>query len=547
MNEFDSPLAAFLFWENKTPNQIFLKQPNKGILKTYTYKQAGEEIRKIAHKLIDFNFEKKSHIALLSKNCAQWLISDLAISMANHVSIPIYPSLNDESINQILVHSESKAIIVGKLDNYESQKQGIPKIPIIGMKEYGINEKISWEDIVSKELKEIELPKLDSSELHTIIYTSGTTGTPKGVMHTIGNFMNSINTLTPVLNLCKHPRFFSYLPLAHVAERLIWTYALSLGGSLRFPDSLATFATDLEETQPQAFFAVPRIWTKFQEKILEKIPQKKLSFLLSIPILNKIIKSKLQKKLGLKECQIAISAAAPLAKDVIDWYSTIGIEVLQVYGMTEDCCISHFNIKKANKVGTVGKALPGVKVKFSTDSEILIKNESLFKGYYKSPETTAEVLREDGYFHTGDSGEYDHDGFLTITGRVKDLFKTDKGKYISPSHMELEFSDNLDIDQICIVGTGIPQPIALVVISEKAKLKSKEELSQSLLNTVSQVNPLFEKHEKIEKVVVMSEDWTVDNGLLTPTLKVKRNRIEKIHQGFYKSWFLSEDKVVFEP
>ena len=547
MNVFKSPLEAFLYWEKEVPNHLFLKQSNDGFLKTYTYKEAGEEIRKIATKLLSYKFEKKSHIALLSKNCPQWLISDLAISMANHVSIPIYPSLNDESINQILLHSESKAIIAGKLDNYQAQKSGIPKIPIIGIKEYGINEEECWEDIVGEELKEIEIPKLDSNDLHTIIYTSGTTGTPKGVMHTIGNFMSSINTLVPVLDVPKHPRFFSYLPLAHVAERLIWTFALTQGSSIRFPDTLATFAIELEETQPHVLFAVPRIWTKFQEKILENIPQKKLSTLLKIPILNKIIKSKLQKKLGLKYCGISISGAAPLAKDVIDWYSTIGIEILQVYGMTEDCCISHFNLKGANKVGTVGKALPGVKIKFSADGEILIKNECLFKGYYKSPDTTAEVLREDGYFHTGDSGEYDHEGFLTITGRVKDQFKTDKGKYISPSHMELEFSDNLDIDQICVVGTGIPQPIALVVISEKAKLKPREELSKSLLDTVTQINPHFEKHERLEKVIVMSEDWTVDNGLLTPTLKVKRNRIEKIHQGFYKSWFLNPDKVVFEP
>jgi long-chain acyl-CoA synthetase len=194
---------------------------------------------------------------------------------------------------------------------------------------------------------------------------------------------------------------------------------------------------------------------------------KKLSILLNISILNKIFKSKLPKKLGLKECSIAISGAAPLAKDFIDWYATIGIEILQVYGMTEDCCISHFNIKGCNKVGTVGKVLPGVEIKFSADGEIPIKNESLFKGYYKNLETTTEVLREDGYFHTGDLGEYDHEGYLTITGRVKDQFKTDKSKYISTSHIELKFSNNADVDQICIVGNGIPQPIALIVISEK--------------------------------------------------------------------------------
>ena len=547
MIHFNSPLEAFLHWEKETPNRIFLKQPINGKTKTYTFAEAGEEARKIASRIASYNLPQFSHIALLSKNCAHWLLSDLAIMMSGHVSIPIYPTLNATSIGQILEHSESKAIIIGKLDDFESQKDGIPNIHKISVGVFGRNEGDLWEDIIQDEQPIAELPRPNSDDLLTIIYTSGTTGTPKGVMHTVGNFTASVASFIPILDLPAQPRLFSYLPLAHIAERIgIDAHGLFSGAEFSFAESLETFASDLEKCQPHLFFAVPRIWAKFQEKILEKMPQKKLSTLLRIPILNGIIKKKLKVKLGLKNAEFIVSGAAPLSTDLMMWFQKIDITIFQVYGMTEDCIISHCTRRGFNKIGTVGKAIDGVKIKLSPEGEILIKNDCLMKAYYKAPEITASVMDDAGYFKTGDIGEYDHDGFLTITGRVKDQFKTDKGKYISPAPIELQLSKNTDIGQICIVGTGIPQPIALVTLSEIGITKSQTDLNQSLLETVNQLNPNFEKHEKIAKVVIMKEDWTVDNGLATPTLKVKRNAIEKIHQPYYKSWFDSPDQVIYE-
>ncbi|WP_412985814.1 AMP-binding protein [Pontimicrobium sp. IMCC45349] len=546
MQNFNSPLEAFLYWEIEAPNNIFFKQPIDGKIITFTFKEVGKEARKIASKLKSYGLPQGSHIALLSKNCAHWSIADLAIMMAGYVSIPIYPTLNAASINQILIHSESKAIIVGKLDDYTSQKEGVIDIPVISVGLYGNTDGELWEDIMFSQapLKEMHIPK--SEELITIIYTSGTTGNPKGVMHTVGNFMESTNTLIKLFKLPKHLRLFSYLPLAHVAERLIANSGMVLGATTSFAESLDTFAKDLERTQPHVFFAVPRIWTKFQDKILESLPQKKLNIILNIPILNKVVKNKLKQKLGLKSAVFICSAAAPISSSLIKWYRKLGITIYQGYGMTEDCCVSHFNLPENDKIGTVGKTLFNAQAKLSAEGEICIKNNCLMKGYYKSPEMTAEVFTEDGYLRTGDIGEYDHDGYLTITGRLKDQFKTDKGKYISPAPLELELSKNTDIEQICIVGTGIPQPIALITLSELGKSKDKSQLVSGLEATVAQVNPMFEKHEKIEKVVVMKEDWNVDNGLTTPTLKVKRNSIEKIHQQFYKSWFEMHAKVIFE-
>lgn len=545
MPDFHSPIEAFLYWETKAPNQVFLKQPQDNKLVTYTYKEVGVQARKMARALRSYNLPERSHVALLSKNCAHWIIADLAIMMAGYVSIPIYPTLNNKSINQILIHSDSKAIIIGKLDDLESQKNGIPNMPIISVSEYN---KIgdSWEELIEKSepIEDVYIPNHD--DLHTIIYTSGTTGNPKGVMHTVSNFAVSSNTFVKVMNLPLHLRLFSYLPLAHVAERALCNAGLFLGTSISFFDTMETFARDLENTQPHVFFAVPRIWTKFREKILNSMPQKKLNTLLRIPILGSIVKSKLQKKLGLRDAVFIVSAAAPIASSLVKWYKKLGIIIHQGYGMTEDCCVSHFNIPGESKIGTVGKTIIGVKAKLSAEGEICIKNNCLMLGYYKSPETTTEVFDEEGYLKTGDIGEFDHDGFLTITGRVKDQFKTDKGKYISPSHIELLLSNNTDIEQICIVGTGIPQPIALITLSELGKVKSKEQLSESLLETINTINPNLEKHEKLEKVVIMKEDWNVDNGLTTPSLKVKRNSIEKIHQPYYKEWFDSSDKIIFE-
>jgi long-chain acyl-CoA synthetase len=547
VESFNTPLEAFAHWVDTTPSKTFLRQPVNRVFKEYTFQEADEEIRKIASALKGMGLSNGSHVALLSKNCAHWIMADLAIMMAGCISIPIYPTLSAESIHEILVHSESKAIIVGKLDDYNQQKSGIPEIPIIGVELYDIKEQHGWDELVASNQALKGLTDLKHEDLITIMYTSGTTGNPKGVMHTVGNFNTLTNTAVEVIKLPKQPRYFSYLPMTHIAERAgVELSAIYRGASVSFPESLATFAEDLASVQPETFFGVPRIWQKFQEKILEKMPQEKLDRLIGLPILGNFIKKKIRKKLGLNASLVNFSGAAPIAISLQRWYAKLGIEINQAYGMTEDCILSHFNLPGANKFGTVGRPLPGVISKLSEEGEILIKSDCLMVGYFKEPEKTAEMFTDDGFLRTGDIGEFNHDGYLSITGRVKDQFKTDKGKYISPAPIELELLKNGDIDQVCIVGTGIPQPIALVVVSELGKSKSKAILEQSLMGTVNELNPRLESFEKIAKVIIMVEDWSVDNGLLTPTLKVKRNRVEAIHKDRYGQWFDSKEKVVYE-
>jgi long-chain acyl-CoA synthetase len=542
------PLEQFLKWEKENPDRIFLRQPVTGVWKTRTWAQAGDEARRIAQGLRSLGLKEKDHIALLSKNCEEWIIADLAIMMAGFISIPIYPTLSAAAIEPILIHSEARAIIVGKLDDYAAQKEGIPPSMIrIGVGAYGINEQQTIEKMIGGNRPLQTLYPWNKNEILTIIYTSGTTGNSKGVMHCAGAFGATLAAAVPQLELPHQPEMLSYLPLSHIAERVgVEMNAFFTCGTISFAESLETFPKNLAEIQPQIFFAVPRIWGKMKESILSKLSQSKLNMILSIPLINSIVKKSLKKKLGFSRVSHFYSAAAPISIALQHWYEKLGIIIYQGYGMTEDCVYSHFCGPKANKFGTVGKALHGVQVKIADDGEIRVKGEGNMKGYYKEQQMTEEAFDEENYLKTGDMGEYDSDGFLKITGRVKDQFKTDKGKYISPGPIEVKLLSNTDIEHVCIVGTGVPQPIALVCLSDSAKMKSKEELIQSLAQGIGSINPSLEKYERIEKAVIMKESWTIANNMITPSLKVKRNEIEKIHLPKYPVWYQKKGTVVWE-
>lgn len=543
-----TPLHTFLENESKYANEVFLRQPFNGKWKEWTWKQAGDESRRMAAALLALNLPKGSHIAILSKNCAHWVMADVAIMMAGCVSVPLYATLSDKAIEPILEHSDTKAIFIGKLDDFASQTNGIPSgIIRISFDDYGIKEQNAWNDLIAKHepLNPVNNPL--PTDLFTIIYTSGTTGTSKGVMHTFGNFDTVLKLAIAEVQLPPRSVLFSYLPMSHIAERIgIELNGIYSASVINFAESIDTFAANVQEIQPHVFFAVPRLWGKFREGILKKMPEKKLKLLLSIPILNNIIRKKIKHALGLSRASHIYSASAPISVDLLKWFDQLGITILQALGMTEDCVYAHFERPYAHRFGSVGKPLTGMQVKITEEGELRVKSTSNTIGYYKEPQLTAELFDEDGYLKTGDICEYDHDGFLFVTGRLKDQFKTDKGKYIAPTPIETKILANTDIENTCVVGTGIPQPIALITLSEIGKSKTKEEINESLINTLNTINPLLEHHEKLEKAVVMKETWSIENGLLTPTLKVKRNQVEKIHQQFYPLWFQKKETVIWE-
>jgi len=529
-------------WEKEKPNSIYLSQPINGVWHNWTFYDFGQEVRKMAAYIKSLNLKKNSKIGILSKNCAHWIMSDLAIMLSGHISVPLYPNLNSESLNKILLHSETQLLFVGKLDNFDLMKDGIPSnINCITFPFYSQDYPI-WDDLI-KGIQPIEdNEEKDANELASIIYTSGTTGDAKGVMHSFANFSFATINASKSLEIVNREIFFSYLPLSHIAERLlIEMCSLYTGSRVYFAESLETFAANLSYASPTVFLGVPRIWTKFQQGILLKLPQKKLDRLLKIPFVSFLIKNKIKKGLGLKRANNVFTGAAPTPVATINWFAKLGIFIQEAYAMTENTCYSHVTLKDNIRVGYVGQALPKCEVKFSQENEILIKHEALMLGYYKDIDKTNEIIK-DGWLHTGDEGEIDKDGFLRITGRVKDIFKTSKGKYIAPSPIEMKLSENSNIEQVCVVGTGIPQPIALVVLSDNAKKSIN--YKASIEETLKDVNQTLDKHEVIHNLIVVDDVWTVENKFLTPSMKIKRKTIEKKYQANYSTWYDQNNIIV---
>jgi long-chain acyl-CoA synthetase len=385
------------------------------------------------------------------------------------------------------------------------------------------------------------------------MYTSGTTGTPKGVMHSFATFAWGVQSglkRLPVVD--QDSRMLSYLPLAHVAERTLVEHGLlALGMRIFFAESLETFTADLQRARPTAFFSVPRLWVKFQQGVHAKMPPAKLQRLLKIPLLRGIVKKKILAALGLDQCQFAAGGAAPMPPELLRWYAGLGLEIVEVYGMTENCGISHATLPGRPRPGTVGLPYDGVESRLdSASGEIHMRAPCLMLGYYRDPALTQDSFTADGWLHTGDQGELDADGNLRITGRVKDLFKTSKGKYVAPAPIEDRLVMHAAIEACCVTGANLGQPLALLMLNAEAgaraaSLGGRAELEASLGTHLEALNATLDPHERLDCLVVTTEAWTVDNDLVTPTFKVKRQRIEALYSTHYEGWSGSGRTVVW--
>jgi long-subunit acyl-CoA synthetase (AMP-forming) len=295
-----SPLEMLYKWEREKENEIYLTQPINGVWHNWTWREVGLEVRKMAAYLQSLNLPKQSKVGVLSKNCAHWIMSDLAIMMSGHTSVPLYPNLSSDTLNKILIHSETKVLFVGKLDNFEAMQPGIPKdMPCITYPFYS-EDYPKWDDLTKDISPLTDNVIREEMELATIIYTSGTTGDPKGVMHKFYNFSFATVNAVKALPL-KEESFFSYLPLCHIAERLlVMMGSLYTGGKVSFAESLDTFAANLSEASPSVFLGVPRIWTKFQQGILGKLPQKKIECIVEYSNYFNINKKEDTKRIGIK-------------------------------------------------------------------------------------------------------------------------------------------------------------------------------------------------------------------------------------------------------
>ena len=526
-----TPIQAFVQHATNIPDKVYLKQPQPdGSLKEYTFAEVYAEITRVADWLQQF--PQGSRVGILSLNCAHWLMADLAIMLAGHVGVPIYPTASATTINQILEHAECRCLFLGKMppenDNITVLNHDIT---VVSMHTHR-GQYSNWDDMQAEpEFPErsSEFPQLES--LASLIYTSGTTGIPKGVMITYRGMAEAGAILMDWIGIEQDDRFFSYLPLAHTAERTaIGMSSMFCGCEVSFVGSLDTFNEDLVRSRPTVFFGVPRIWLKFQQAVEAKLPGWLLQTILKVPGLGNKFATSLREKLGLDQVKIAASGAAALPLETIRWFDAIGIPICEAYGMTESLGVATFNHPTQRQLGSVGRPVPGTVVKISDNDEIIYKNTCLMAGYYREPELTAQTIK-DGYLHTGDTGLIDDEGYVCITGRIKDIFKTEKGKYIAPVPIESELEPRAGLEQICVLGSNLTQPVALSPIAAKPEGAELVALEKKLLRILSEVNLHLSANEKIANWFLVESVWSTDNGMITPTLKLRRQEIENAYMS----------------
>jgi long-subunit acyl-CoA synthetase (AMP-forming) len=555
MSENRLILDYVLDHEAKLGDRVFMTQPiGNNQVTDYTWAQTVDQSRRMAAHLQSLGYPPGTRIAILSKNCAHFIMAELAIWMAGYTTVAIFPTETAETINYVLTHSESSLLFVGKLDTWPHQQPGVPKgLPCIAFPLAPKTDFDTWDAIVARTSPLAGKPSRKADELAMLIYTSGSTGTPKGVMIRFDAFTRAGEGSSDVVQRLvggTDNRMLSYLPLAHSFERT-WAEGASLvNGRLHlfFAESLDTFLQDLQRTRPTLFLSVPRLWLKFQQGVFAKMPPAKLDRLLGIPILGKIVARKVRAGLGLDQVKLAGSGSAPIPPGLIDWYRRIGLPLYEGYGMTEDSSYSHMSNVEHNAPGYVGVPLPGVQVRISDEGEVLIKSPGQCSGYYKQPELTAASFTEDGFFRTGDLGERRPDGLLKLTGRAKELFKTAKGKYVAPAPIENRINAHPMVELSLVSGVGQPAAYAMVILAEHLRPRMKEselraQVEKEMHQLLQEINAAVSDHEQLHMIVVAQDPWSIENGFLTPTMKVRRGRIEKAMEPHVESWYATKRRV----
>jgi long-chain acyl-CoA synthetase len=410
---------------------------------------------------------------------------------------------------------------------------------------------LHWHDVLAQHEPLQGEPVRPGDDLATIIYTSGTTGQGKGVMHTFATLTAVCLGTQAVIGQMPGGRILSYLPLAHIMERS----SVEIGmlhrpdWQLYFVESLATFAEDLRRARPTLFASVPRLWQKLQQGVLERVPQAKLSRLLKVPVLRSLVRRKILRGLGLDQARYCVSGSAPLSVEVIDWFADLGLPIAEGYGMTEVANASHIGRPGDLHRGTVGQPIEGVEQRIdpATD-EVQLLSPGATVGYYREPQLTQELFTADGWLHTGDTGVIDAHGCLRIVGRIKDNFKSSKGKYVAPAPIEHKLSQHPAVETCIVIGGNLPQPIAVVVLNEVARASlpaARQPLSADFQAHLQRMNAGLDPHERLDCLVLTTVPWTVESGLLTPTLKARRPRIEQIYAPLIQGWSQAGSAVVW--
>jgi long-chain acyl-CoA synthetase len=549
----DLPLECIYRWERERADKPFLTQPFAGgPVRRWTWAQGLDESRRMAAYLKAQQWEPGSSVAILAKNCAWWIMADIAIWMAGHVSVPIYPSLRPQSIRHILEHSGAKACFLGATDEREAAGAcEIPGMSWISFPTASDGGDVSWNALIEANQPLTGHPVRHANDLATIIYTSGTTGTPKGVMHCFGAFAHDAKVLLDMLGLTRPQRVLSYLPLAHIVERAgIEATSYRFGSHIFFTAGIETFIDDLQRARPTIFLSVPRLLLKFQQGVFAKVPREKLERLLRIPAVSLFIKRRILRQLGLNTVHLAACGAAPLPTEILLWYRSLGLQLAEGYGMTETM-ITHLPKPDAVRPGYVGRAIEGVETRVSEEGELQVRSPMNMLGYYRDPQMTRDAFTPDGFFRTGDLVALDPDGQLRIIGRLKEQFKTSKGKYVAPAPIESRLMEHPSVEACCLMGAGQPSPFAIVILSDAVREscidpEARRAVEQSFLDRMVSINAELDPFERLSMIVIADGPWTIGNGLMTPTLKIRRGVLEQRYQELVEEWRSQNLPVVWE-
>ena len=548
--------------EAAQPDKVFLTQPIGGgqVIDT-TWGQMMDQSRRMAAHLKSLGLAPGARIALLAKNSAHFVMAELAIWMAGGTTVAIFPTETAYNVRFVLDHSGASLLFIGKLDGWDDQKSAVPaSLPCIELPLAPHTGFDTWDSIIARTPPLGGRPARAESDLAMLLYTSGSTGQPKGVMQSFGRISRvaeaSVGDAELKLPDGVERRMLSYLPLAHAYERsgLQCMNLVEGKGRIFFSESLTSFVADIQRARPTVFQSVPRLWFKFQQGVLASMPAAQLDALLDNPATQAAVGRKVLAGLGLDETRMAFSASAPVPPALLHWYRRLGLPMFEGYGMTEDFAYSHRTTATHNAPGHVGSQAPGVQVRIAEGGEILIKSPGQLVGYYKRPELDAESFTDDGYFRTGDLGELRPDGQLKVTGRVKELFKTAKGEYVAPAPIENRLNMHPMMEIAMVSGVGQSAPYAVVVLTEtlRPKLENPETRAQVRAQVEAELGALLEDvnkgliaHERLRMLVVSLEPWTIENGSLTPTMKIKRSRIEASVAQQVEGWYAAQGGVVW--
>ncbi|WP_299836567.1 long-chain fatty acid--CoA ligase [uncultured Tenacibaculum sp.] len=580
-------LFDFPYYQLETYNlEKSLTTKYNGKWESVSTKEYIDKANAISRGLLRLGVQPNDKIAIIStNNCTEWNICDIGILQTGAQNVPIYPTISKEDYEYVLNHSESTycfasdEMIIEKLNQIKgnTKLKGVFTFDdIAGEKSWNEVLKLGKDESNQQEVEERKA-NVKPEDLATLIYTSGTTGRPKGVMLSHNNIVSNVMASSKRVPLHQgQGKSLSFLPVCHIFERMILYLYQYCGISITFAESIEKLSENAQEVKPNVMTAVPRLYEKIYDKIYAKGTElsgiKKALFFWAIDlglkyqpygangwwyekqlgIARKLIFSKWQAALG-GELKIMVSGSAALQPRLARVFAAAGMPVMEGYGLTETSPVISVNDERNGgfKIGTVGRLIEGVEVKISEEDEILVKGPNVMMGYYKDPEKSAQVLK-DGYFHTGDKGKVE-DGFLSITGRIKEMFKTSGGKYVIPTLLEDKLKQSRFIEQVMVVGEGEKMPTALIqpnfeFVGEWARrnnieatsekdLASNEKVIARIQEELDDCNCHFGKWERIKRFELTPEQWTIDGGHLTPTMKMKRKIIKEIYNDLYEKMY----------